>query len=75
MQPASLVWDLGGGHIVGELKGHKYGLSCLAFSPKAPSTGGPPLLVRPLQPITSTTTALRVNHLLSGDCFYVYVVV
>lgn len=51
-QPGAIVWDLSNGKIVADLKGHKYGVSCLAFSPK-PRPGaaaGPPLLVGAARP-------------------------
>ena len=32
-EPAVLVWDLTTGNIVAELKGHKFGVSALSFSP------------------------------------------
>ena len=32
-QPAVFVWDLAGMAFLSELKGHLYGVACLAFSP------------------------------------------
>ncbi len=32
-QPSILVWDVVTGQLLSECKGHKFGVSCLAFSP------------------------------------------
>ena len=47
-QPGAIVWDLNDGKVLAELKGHRFGISCLAFAPfsKSSAADQPPLLVR-----------------------------
>jgi WD40 repeat protein len=59
------VWDLSDGRVVAELKGHKFGVSCLAFAPSPPhAPDDPPLLVRPLL-VGASRCGWTLHHLVS----------
>ena len=46
-QPGVIVWSLSDGRVAAELKGHKFGISCLGFTPNTNNNRVPTFLVRP----------------------------